>query len=767
MKSPEKKFFFLFSALLIVVLIYSSLYAVTSRAYEPVIIKGAEFQGFLNISHDNLVVYSYSDISSDWTAISFQIDDLDSDNDYMFSGQDNLLTANDELLVLANDCGDVAPSSSWISDESSRNYPRYQVQVHDPLSGDDGYVYVYRTDNKASHPVATDYIQYDSSIDRVESQFYEIAHNASNGIMTTLLLTNAGGGNGEDFVDRFKIRVRGSYDLGFLGSVTLVLSEENLTKQNASGIEGQIRVVRNWKIQLEVPELQGAIDLPVFDYIVKYYPTSCDMGSFRQLKIPADADVDFLRLSYDLDPSANGMHMFAENAISTKPNGSLVNRTTESDDIGIPRDLNIPGWNWWMQTGAPGTLLGIAELPDVAVNQYLYYKDDLTGTNDSPLSGDQAFDTGVNGSWGDTGVKYTGSFSQESRIDIQLWLYFLGANISPDSAAVIKSFHEHPIGADNITLSEQNFPVDTIKPAKIADLQVSNSGQDFVTLSWTAPGDDGNAGGPAYQYQMKYSTALPIFGLETWWNGAAFVENMPSPAEPGQTQSITINNLTMNKRYYFYIRSSDEYDNWSDFSNLAGQNTSPVELSLFTAKQSNDHVELVWITESETNNLGFAVERKSQTQNSWQEIVFINGAGTTTSGNRYSFTDKINVTGTVMYRLRQVDTDGSVEYSEIVNVAIKAPQEFALFQNYPNPFNPVTRIAYQIPDNLSGNVRLDVYDVLGRQLRTLVNTPAQAGYYETIWDGFNDSGQEAGSGEYFYVLKIGNLQQIRKMIKLQ
>ena len=88
------------------------------------------------------------------------------------------------------------------------------------------------------------------------------------------------------------------------------------------------------------------------------------------------------------------------------------------------------------------------------------------------------------------------------------------------------------------------------------------------------------------------------------------------------------------------------------------------------------------------------------------------------------------------------------------------PTVYSLQQNYPNPFNPVTQIKYSIAkDEL---VTLKVYDVLGNEIATLVNTQQQPGSYEISWDASNFA-----SGIYFYQLKAGNFNAIKKMILIK
>ncbi len=100
-------------------------------------------------------------------------------------------------------------------------------------------------------------------------------------------------------------------------------------------------------------------------------------------------------------------------------------------------------------------------------------------------------------------------------------------------------------------------------------------------------------------------------------------------------------------------------------------------------------VKLDWVTATEVNNKGFSVERKIK-EGDWETLAFVEGYGTTTERHNYTYTDNINQTGKVHYRLNQIDFDGGFEYSDILEVNV-IPAEYTLEQNYPNPFNPVTK----------------------------------------------------------------------------
>jgi photosystem II stability/assembly factor-like uncharacterized protein len=185
----------------------------------------------------------------------------------------------------------------------------------------------------------------------------------------------------------------------------------------------------------------------------------------------------------------------------------------------------------------------------------------------------------------------------------------------------------------------------------------------------------------------------------------------------------------------------------------------PVELTSFTAIAQSNFVELKWSTATETNNSGFEIER-SEDDVSFNKIGFVQGFGTTTEPKSYCYADQSVKNGTFYYRLKQVDYDGSYEYSDVVEVNLNVPIEYGLQQNYPNPFNPSTSIKYSIPVEIE--VRLEILNVLGEQVELLINETKTAGTYDALWNASNMS-----SGVYFYRLQAGSFVETKKMILLR
>lgn len=184
----------------------------------------------------------------------------------------------------------------------------------------------------------------------------------------------------------------------------------------------------------------------------------------------------------------------------------------------------------------------------------------------------------------------------------------------------------------------------------------------------------------------------------------------------------------------------------------------PVELTAFTAVCDNGAVILQWTTATETNNKGFEIQRKVNDE--FEVLSFVDGIGTTTSPQSYSYTDRSVSSGLYSYRLKQVDYNGSFTYSNIIEVNVTTPSQFELSQNYPNPFNPTTKINYAVP--FDSKVTISVYSVTGELIAELVNDFVTAGAYSVDFDGRN-----LASGMYIYKMTAGNFTQTNKMMLMK
>lgn len=188
-----------------------------------------------------------------------------------------------------------------------------------------------------------------------------------------------------------------------------------------------------------------------------------------------------------------------------------------------------------------------------------------------------------------------------------------------------------------------------------------------------------------------------------------------------------------------------------------------VELISFKANVTKQGIVLNWKTANEVNNYGFEIERrlKESTNSMWITVGFVKGNGNSNSIKEYHFPDQKIPTGVYLYRLKQIDSDGTFTYSDIVEVVVNhTPENFVLDQNYPNPFNPVTRISFSIPTMCE--VSIKIFNSLGKEIATLIKEIKAPGFYSV---DFNASG--LSSGIYFYKMNAGDFRSIKKMMLLK
>ena len=199
----------------------------------------------------------------------------------------------------------------------------------------------------------------------------------------------------------------------------------------------------------------------------------------------------------------------------------------------------------------------------------------------------------------------------------------------------------------------------------------------------------------------------------------------------------------------------------------------PVELTTFNINVVDKSAILNWETATEVNNYGFEIEKQYQESSlpsvllegiknqEWEKVAFVEGHGNSNSPKYYSHTDNsLETSGKYLYRLKQIDIDGTFEYSDEVEINLGSPNNFELTQNYPNPFNPTTSISYSIPND--ARVTLAIYDVLGNSVTILENGNKSAGTYSYSFDASNLT-----SGIYFYNIRANDFIQTKKMLLIK
>jgi hypothetical protein len=235
-------------------------------------------------------------------------------------------------------------------------------------------------------------------------------------------------------------------------------------------------------------------------------------------------------------------------------------------------------------------------------------------------------------------------------------------------------------------------------------------------------------------------------------------------------EAFLISTFGVDERNQLYLCS---FGSTGRIYKLRSPESVPVQLVSLTARAlANNSVRLDWRTISEVNNYGFFVQRRSEgamsegllTEDDWRDVPhgFVAGHGTTNEPRQYSFVDNSVFVGSWLYRLRQVDLDGTEHFSEPVSVSMATsvseshPLTFSLEQNYPNPFNPTTNFKFRIAE--FGFVSLKVFDVLGNQVATVVDEVLSAGAHSRTFDA-----SRLASGVYYYRMKSGNFGATRRM----
>ena len=258
---------------------------------------------------------------------------------------------------------------------------------------------------------------------------------------------------------------------------------------------------------------------------------------------------------------------------------------------------------------------------------------------------------------------------------------------------------------------------------------------------------------PSVHTQVTSATNLPYVAYPT-------VLTIDIPA--GGTQTIYVEVVTdapistLNE----YVENSWRGDDGATAAypvQIRGTAPLPIQLASFKAlRYGVNSMQFTWSTISEVNNYEFYVQ-ESLDQKNWDNFgELVRGHGTTLEPQQYSVTLPI-ANGSWWMRLKQIDLDGRFTASEAQLIEISPPVKFVLNQNYPNPFNPSTRISFSIPKE--GPVSLRVYDILGREVVTLVNENRKAGQYTERFDG-----SRLASGVYMYVLQSAEGRLTSRMI---
>ncbi|MGC9364335.1 MAG: T9SS type A sorting domain-containing protein [Fidelibacterota bacterium] len=369
-----------------------------------------------------------------------------------------------------------------------------------------------------------------------------------------------------------------------------------------------------------------------------------------------------------------------------------------------------------------------------------------------------------------------------------------GSDVNEGVEIIIENPGDYTLSSFTVTLYNGNGGA-SYGSETLDNFTVGNSQGDFTiyynTSAWGSGIQNGAPDGLALSYQGHLIQFLSYEGTFTATDGPA---NGITSTDIGVSQSgsdpvgETLQLIGGGTQYSDFTWGSSTYPaTWGAPNNDGSTDQSlPVELNGFNAVPGNGEVTLSWTTESETENLGFIIQRRQETtcltaqsgQGEWKLVAdyttdeTLAGQGSTSEAHEYTYTDAQVVPGaTYLYRLGDVDYSGKVTWHKEVEVKVEVEDEqvpvvFSLKPAYPNPFNPETTLRFQLGE--ASHVRVQVYDLLGNLVTTLTDGRYQVGRYNLHWNGCDDRGRLSSSGVYFiYISSSTGFTSTQKVVFLR
>jgi len=287
-------------------------------------------------------------------------------------------------------------------------------------------------------------------------------------------------------------------------------------------------------------------------------------------------------------------------------------------------------------------------------------------------------------------------------------------------------------------------------------LRAQGAPSDTVTLSWTAPGDDGNVG-TAASYDMRMSQSDIT---EANWNSASPVPGAPDPLPAGTRQRMVVRGLTYGVTYYFAIKSVDDAGNWSGISNVVVWNwtydTAPPAApgGLAALVESGGGVRLTWSANSEPDLAGYTVYRALAAGG---PFVALNASLITT--NTYLDSSLPREAGAAWYQITASDNTGN-ESARSATTSVSLAGDggsWAVEPGYPNPSHSGTPVNIPIVvPGFGGTARIEIVNSIGQLVRRLDPGALGGGPQTILWDGRNEAGLEVAPGAYTAWLVAGS-----------
>jgi C1A family cysteine protease len=452
----------------------------------------------------------------------------------------------------------------------------------------------------------------------------------------------------------------------------------------------------------------------------------CSSGSFMQNYI------HYQPPSSSLDPNhAVGIVGWDDNKVTQAP---LPGAWIIKNSWGAGWGLNGYFWiSYYDKHCGKNIEMGAITFKDVEPQQYdhIYYHD-YHGWRATKTDCDQGFNAFISES--DEYLKSISFYTAADSVDYTIKIYDTFQSGQLQNELYSQTGYEQYTGFHTIDLETPLF------------LEEGNDFYVYLNLFRGGQPFDRTSEVPVLLVEDSYLTIVNSISHPNesfYWDGSQWQDmfNYADPPWPAGTANLCIKALTL------------------DESNV------PVELTSFSAVPEGTNIRLAWATATETNNQQFEIYRKTIDEDrigEWLLVGYREGKGTTTEPQHYSYLDDIScINATAFeYRLKQVDFDGSYSFSEEIRVSNLVPAKYSLEQNYPNPFNPSTEIKFSIPQ--TSNLTLKVFDVMGREVTTLIDDKMEAGKHSIVFNAANLS-----SGVYYYTIITEKFIQTKKMILLK
>ena len=460
------------------------------RKLELVSISGAQLPFLLGTSIGSMRLLQYRASSGTWSPVPFQTDERDGGESFLAEGN-GILDSNDEIVFMAADAGDPADSTVWPEHTPGIDQDRYRITLIDSVAGEEAGEFTLYTDPALPVSDAV-YIDYYAAEDRVETDLYMLRHGSS-GFQEDLFLKASAGGDSIDFLDRQKLRLKLTLDLGVLGHKDVVVKEQmdedidiipgllkahiRSRKKDVEAVTGSVRVIRylTLEVTFSASFLNDIVYKLPFTTVCTAAYTAWLTGEMAVPEIREDdftADMKEMRLSTDWSPEAIGLRFFSrENTETIRIDGIPDTPVT---------DLSWPGKSWHAVIADPdyeGTLASASVFTATRLGGYppgdfqrLYYKDFFWPDFD---------DTGDSRSYGDTGIFVSGS-RITGTVDFTSRSYFFPENLSSVQMDSLFIAYMHPLKAG---IEEQK-----LKYARIS-LETDPSGLAVIvdSTAWTTP----------------------------------------------------------------------------------------------------------------------------------------------------------------------------------------------------------------------------------------------------------------------------------------